>query len=312
LKSNEALSLTPKVQFRGNFGTSLKFLNSKVTGNLFSENSNLSFKTGDCNESDCKKFELQNILIQLPIEHDLSLSTNESILSGDKSKFMRTYGQEMQPNFSIHRLIGNHPFLENQDMDYIKPNGNVPGLQARIEYVRNVFSLNQLKINTLNGFIYGKDILFNVKSGLPQSMEYSAVLQIREMDLKELLHPRSAKKIDDGKIVSDLNVSGHNLLDPIANLNLYFSIYKIGKDFGKSAINVVMSSNYIQDYIVSSYSVDKIEIELSRGLVYANILFRPGLLPSLFTRIEDNKITQERMPLANFLNRAQSEITTYK
>ena len=305
LKSEEFVSLTPKLVFKGNFGTNLSFENSKVIGNLFSENTNLNLKL-----ENSKKLEFQNIQIQLPIEHDLSLSSNESILTGDKSKFLKTYGQEMPANFSIFRVIGTHPLLENQELEYIKPTGNLAGLRARVDYIRNVFSLNQLKINTLNGFIYGKDILFNLKSGLPQDMEFSAILQVREVDLKELLPPKSSKKINDGKIISDLNLSGQNLLDPIPNLNLYFSIYKIGKDFGKSAINIVMSSNYIQDYIVSSYSVDKIEVELSRGLVYANILFKPGILPTLLTKIENNKITQQRMPLANFLSRAEKEITT--
>jgi hypothetical protein len=304
--------LSSGVLYKGNSKIKLSFNKSLVSGEMSSSKTDIKILAGNCPGIECKEFLIQQLQLNLPIEHDLNLGSNQSILSGDISRFVRTYGQDQVHNFSIHRVLGPHPFLEGQVLEFVKPEGTTPGFRGRMDYVRNVFSLNQLKINTLNGFIYGKNILFNTRSGLPQDMEYTATLQVRDMDLKELLHPRSARKIAEGKIVGDLNVSGSNLNNLIPNLDLYFSIYKIGKDFGKSAINIVMSSNYIQDYIVTSYSVDRIEIELARGLVYANILFKPGILPSLLTRIEDNKITQERMPLANFLNRAQSEITTYR
>ena len=160
--------------------------------------------------------------------------------------------------------------------------------------------------------ILGKNILFNIKDANPENMEYMANLQIKNLDLTELLTDSAKKNIDDGKIMADMNISGRNLKEPIPNLNMYFSIYKIGKDFGKSAINVILPPNLLRDYIVSSYSVDKIETELTKGLVYANILFNQGLIPNIFTKIENNKISQERMPLANFLNRAKSEISTYR
>ena len=135
---------------------------------------------------------------------------------------------------------------------------------------------------------------------------------MRDIDLTELIPKDNKKVIDDGKIRGDINFSGKNLKEFIDNTEIYFSVYKIGKDFGKSAINIVSPPNLIRDYIVSSYSVDKIEAELSKGLIYVNILFKPSLLSNLLTKIENNKISMERMPLNNFINRAENEISTYK
>ena len=137
-------------------------------------------------------------------------------------------------------------------------------------------------------------------------------LQVRDIDLTELIPLENRKKIDDGKIRGDINFSGENMTDLVNNTEIFFSIYKIGKDFGNSAINIVSPPNIIRDYIVNSYSVDKIEAELSKGLVYINILFKQGILSNLLTKIENNKISQERMPLNNFINRAQDEFSTYK
>jgi len=117
--------------------------------------------------------------------------------------------------------------------------------------------------------------------------------------------------VDDGKIKADLNISGENLKDPISNVSLFFSVFQIGKDFSKSAVNIVKSTDKITDFFINSYNVDKIEVELNRGLVYAKILFKKSVLNTIVS-IEDDRIQQERFPLSNFLNRAKSELSVYQ
>jgi hypothetical protein len=303
--------IVPYCKYDGRSGVKMALKDNKAIGNIFSENSNLFFGL-KCPGPDCKPFLVSAININLPIEHDITLGFTEKIAEGSKSRFIKNYGQEKPPNFTILKVLGPHPFLEGKYFEYIKPVNNVPAFQGNFEYIRNVFTLNNLKITALNGTIYGKDILFNVGNANPVNMEYSATIQIKDIDLKELLSEKVGKNIDDGKIKADLNLLGKNLSDPLTNTELFFSIYKIGADFGRSAINVVSPPSVLRDFFINRYAVDKVEVELSRGLVYATIDFKSGIMSSLIANIENNRISQERMPLANFLNRANSEISTYR
>ena len=109
-----------------------------------------------------------------------------------------------------------------------------------------------------------------------------------------------------------MNIAGQNLTDPIANLELFFSTFYIGEDFGKSAIRIVSPSNVITDTIINSYRVDKIEVELTKGLVYAVIKFKKSIFNSMIFQVENDMISQERIPLASFLKQTEKELSTYK
>ena len=235
-----------------------------------------------------------------------------SILDGSKDTLIRTKGMEKGNNFSIDSILGNHPIYPETAFPLVQGSIKNSGVVGRIEYLNNLFSISNLVVKTLNGSISSKNIQLNIANGQSNNFEFLGNLQVRDIDLTELIPKDNKKVIDDGKIRGDINFSGKNLKEFIDNTEIYFSVYKIGKDFGKSAINIVSPPNLIRDYIVSSYSVDKIEAELSKGLIYVNILFKPSLLSNLLTKIENNKISMERMPLNNFINRAENEISTYK
>jgi hypothetical protein len=311
LNSNVPDELTKNLLFQGNINITLNLSEDRISGNAKSIKSNLYISGGKCPGAECKIFKLSSINFNIPLEHEFKSGYVDSILGGDKSRMIKAINRTEDNNFSIYSIEGPHPFLESGYFDYVQGTQSIPGISGRIEYINNLLSIPNLKMNLLNGNIIGKDLLFNLKNINPTEMEYNAFLQIKDIDLKELLSDVARKNIDNGKITGDINLSGKNLEDPIQNMEMYLSVFKIGKDFGKSAINVISPPNLIRDYIVNSYSVENIEIQLTKGLVYANILFKPGLLPTLFTQIEDNKISQERMPLANFLNRAKSELSNY-
>lgn len=248
---------------------------------------------------------------EFPFVHDLSVKTTRNLIDGNKEKFIKTYGRIPSPNFTIKQIVGTHPSISGIPFDYVKPKNGQPGLSARIDYSENFLKLEYLKVFTLDGLVNGKDILVNVGEGNPEKMEFSAVLQVKDIDLKQLLPPKRRSKIDDGKIKADLNVSGRNLADPIPNVNLFFSVFQIGGDFAKSAVNIFTPSNVFTDFIYNSYAVDKIEVELSKGLVYAVIQFKRSILNTIIN-LENSQISQQRMPLANFLKRARSEIDAYQ
>ncbi|WP_039940865.1 LIC_11026 family protein [Leptospira alexanderi] len=311
LKSPKAAYLFKGISFEGLFSIQFRLKNSIANGNLISKNSNFGYANAFCPGEDCKLYQIEGLNAEFPFVHDLSVKTTRNLIDGNKEKFIKTYGRIPSPNFTIKQIVGTHPSISGIPFDYVKPKNGQPGLSARIDYSENFLKLEYLKVFTLDGLVNGKDILVNVGEGNPEKMEFSAVLQVKDIDLKQLLPPKRRSKIDDGKIKADLNVSGRNLADPIPNVNLFFSVFQIGGDFAKSAVNIFTPSNLFTDFIYNSYAVDKIEVELSKGLVYAVIQFKRSVLNTIIN-LENSQISQQRMPLANFLKRARSEIDTYQ
>lgn len=316
LNSEKQVELVNGIKFDGKVSIDLNLKDYIAKGKIDSKKTNFVSYSGVCKDNDysaCSLINVNEINIDFPFEHDLKISTTKNLIEGNKIKYISTYGNTLPPNFTIRSVLGTHPYLTTELFKLVQEAGNTPGLTARLDYKENVFTINQLKIAILDGLIFGKDILLNIGNLNLEEMEYASTIQIKDIDLKQLLPTKSRKEIKDGKVKADLNLSGKNLKDPIANLNLFFSVFKIGDDFGKSAIRIVSPPNILTDGIISSYSkVNNIEIELSKGLIYADIVFQRSILSSIFIGIENNKISQERMPLANFLNRAQSEVSKYE
>jgi hypothetical protein len=297
--------------YRGEMYMDLNIKDYDVKGDLISNNSKIVFNNGSCPGNACKIFLIDTLNAEIPIHHDLSIKNTRELIEGDKSRFIKTYGRIPKDNLTIRQVLGSHPSIEGAPFAYVKSSGSYPGLTSRIQYKENYLFIDGIRLSLLDGMVYGKDFIINVGSGDLEKMEYMGSLQVRDIDLRQLLSKDAQDKIDDGKIKADLNLSGVNLDDPIPNINLYFSIFQIGRDFGKSAMNVISTKGAIMDFIIDSYAVDKVEVELSKGLVYADVLFKKSIL-SYVVSLEDSKISQQRMPLANFLKRAGSEISTYK
>lgn len=311
LNSSEKKYLLKGISFKGAFGLNLNIKDYDILGSLKSEASVVSYTNSKCPGDNCKVFLIDGINSNVPIEHSLNHKQNESMIVGDKSIFLKTYGRELPPNISINQVIGTHPNIPDLPFEYIKKQKDGPGFIANIQYKENFLNIEGLRAYSLDGLVSGKNILVNLGSMSPKEMELRGNILVRDIDLKQLMAPKVRDKIDDGKIKADLNISLRDFSEPIANLDLFFSIFQIGKDFGKSALNVISQQNFLIDRIADSYSINKIEISLSKGLVYADVFFRRSLL-SLFINLEDSKISQQRMPLANFLKRAQNEIETYQ
>jgi len=310
--SDNLFEFTNFIKYSGKTKINFDLKNDILDGLLFSDNVNLEINKGECPGINCSIFFINNLYLNIFLNHTLNFKNFYSILEGDKSNLIKTIGMNKEINFKIDNISGSHPIEKGKTFSYIQGNKKSPGITGRIDYNNNMFSVSNFNLKTLNGDISSKNIQINLNKGDLDKIQYLGNLQVRDIDLTELIPLENRKKIDDGKIRGDINFSGENMNDLVNNTEIFFSIYKIGKDFGNSAINIVSPPNIIRDYIVNSYSVDRIEAELSKGLVYVNVLFKQGLLSNLLTKIENNKISQERMPLNNFLNRAQDEFSTYK
>ncbi|WP_411821846.1 LIC_11026 family protein [Leptospira sp. 'Mane'] len=311
LFSPEKKYLLKGTSFSGELALDAQVRDYDVNGSLVSTASGFTYTNNLCPGINCKMFLAENINSNIPFHHNLAWKKQDSLIVGDKSVFIKTYGRTPPPNLSISQIVGTHPYVADVPFVYVKNQPDAPGLSARIDYRENYATIEALKAYTLDGVVLGKNIIFNVGAGQAKDMEFRGNIQIRDIDLKQLMPPKTRDKIDDGKVKADLNLSGRDLTEPVANLDLFFSIFQIGSDFGKSALNVISTQNFLMDRITDSYSVNKIEVSLSKGLVYADVFFRRSLL-SLFANLEDSKISQQRMPLANFLKRAQSEIQSYQ
>ncbi|PJZ68921.1 hypothetical protein CH373_08070 [Leptospira perolatii] len=309
--SKEDSYLAKGLTFKGDLGLNFQLSGTKVSGELKSNDSRVYVSNQLCPGPECKLYRVEGLNAKVPFTHDLAVKETKNLIEGNKRKYVLNYGRIHAPNFTIREILGTHPSLKGLPFEYVKPKGNEPGLEANLEYSENFLTMDFLKVFTLDGEILGKDVIVNVGSGDPEKMEYSLALRVKDIDLKQLLPTKSRANIDDGKIKADVNLSGRNLADPVPNLNLFFSVFQIGRDFGKSAINIVAPSNLLTDFIYTSYAVDKIELELSKGLVYAIIQFKRSVLGTLLINLENNQVSQQRMPLANFLKRAQSEIETF-
>ena len=311
LESDGYKYLTKGIYFRGDIDFDLDIKGAIIQGTLKSKDSGFKI-TQDCPGDNCSETEIAGLKMNIPFLHDINDKTMENLISGNPENFVQNYGLTNPPNFSIDRITSNHPIQKNITFDYVKSSDTLPGISAFLEYKENFLILDNLKISTLDGVIFGKDFIVNVGSGDPSKIQYNAVLQVRDIDLKQILSPASRKKIKDGKLKGDINISGQNLTDPVANVDLFFSIYQIGEDFGRSAVNIVSPTNFVTDRIINSYSVNKIEVEINHGLVYARVLFNKSLMNSLLFQVENDRIQQERIPLANFLKRAKSELSEYE
>ena len=197
----------------------------------------------------------------------------------------------------------------------IYPQGQYPGFGATMSFKDNVFELPNLQIFMLNGTITGQDILFNV-GGAPIStkkMEFTATIQIKELDFKQLMPPSAAATIDDGAVSIDTFIVGKDLSQAIENIQGYVSIYKIGNEFAKQGLKVVKpDSNGFTDLIVdSSIQVQKIDLDLREGLVYSNVYFTRGIFGNIISP-KGNQIKQSRIPITEFFNNVQKEREVYR
>jgi hypothetical protein len=311
LESESYRYLSKGIYFKGDIDFDLDIQGAIIRGAFKSKDSGFKIVEG-CPGENCTETEIAGIKMEIPFLHDIHDKTMENLISGNAESFVQNYGLTKPANFSINRITSNHPIQKGAKFDFVKSTDSLPGISAFLEYKENFLVLDNLKISTLDGVIFGKDFIVNVGSGDLSKIQYNAVLQVRDIDLKQILSPTSRQKIKDGKIKADINITGQNLTDPVANVDLFFSIFQIGEDFGRSAVNIVSPTNFVTDRIINSYSVNKIEVEINHGLVYARVLFNPSVMNSLLFQVENDRIQQERIPLANFLKRAQSELSEFE
>lgn len=262
--------------------------------------------------SNSQNMRVNNVNLDFPFEHDLLKRKTLNLTAANKERIIKNYNFSEPFNFTIESVY--MPLLDKPEpVKLIYPNEEYPGLAATMYYRDNVFEMPAMQINILNGIITARDIIFNVGRIKPEEMEYMARLQIKDIDLKQLMNKENAEAVSDGAIRSDILVAGNRLDQPVENVHGYVSIYKIGEEFGKQALKVVKpdSAGLVDFAVDNSIIVRKINLDLKEGLVYAKVIYRKALFGSIIGP-RGEKIVQERIPITEFMQRATDEAEVYR
>ena len=292
----------------GKLGLQAGFKDDIAKGNLFINQ--FSF-------DDDATTKVKNVNMNFPFKYDLNLTRTLNLTAANKERIIKNYNFTEPFNFTMESLSIADPINKTTKEPFmlIYPQGQYPGFGATMSFKDNVFELPNLHLFMLNGTITGQDILFNV-GGAPIStkkMEFTATIQIKELDFKQLMPPSAAATIDYGAVSIDTFIVGKDLSQAIENIQGYVSIYKIGNEFAKQGLKVVKpDSNGFTDLIVdSSIQVQKIDLDLREGLVYSNVYFTRGIFGNIISP-KGNQIKQSRIPITEFFNNVQKEREVYR
>lgn len=246
-----------------------------------------------------------------PFKHDLRLKKTLNLRAGNKERIIKNYNFNRPYNFTIGGIEIPDPNNKKEWLNLIYARGNYPAIGASMEYKDNVFVMPVMQLYTLNGVVTVSDTLFNLGRLKPSEMEYSSTVQIKDIDLKQLMVKEKADTITDGKLRIDILLTGNRLDKPVENLNGYFSIFRIGPEFADTVMRAVMpkSSNIVNTIAANTAIPKKINIELRDGFVYSDIPIKKGAVGTLL--FSPDEINNRRINIPEFFQRISSEASTY-
>lgn len=257
---------------------------------------------------------VNNININFPFEHDNQYKKTLNLTAANKERLIKNQGGDYKFNFTIDSVEIPNPTRIKEPLKIIYPGGGFSGLSAAMRYKDNVFEMPMMQIFTLNGLVTMQDTVFNVGRGNKSEMQYRTLIQVKDIDLKQLIPSDKAASIQDGKISADALFSASRLKDVLSDTSGYLSVYKIGKQFAKQGVKIVMpDSSPLVNLAVDEWTiVHKFDFEIKEGLAYVKILYTKGALGNLFFGLEGNEIAQERRPIAELFQKAGDEVKIYQ
>jgi len=255
-----------------------------------------------------------NVNLFFPFRHDMLMQKSLNLKSANKERLIKGITKETKYNFTIDSLEIPHPTKVNQPFMLVYPGGDYPGLGATMLYQDNIFEIPSFQVFLLNGLITMQDFYFNVGKGDPSEMEYNLLLKVKNIDLKQLMPAEKAKTIKDGSISMDIMFNGSHLDAPLENLNGYVSVYKMGEEFAKQGVKIIIpDTSAIVDFSIDKGTIiQKMDFELQEGLVYARIFFTKGIVGKSVVSIAGNEILEERIPITEMFERTANEVKVYQ
>lgn len=258
-----------------------------------------------------KKARLRKANLLFPFRHDLKLRKSLNLLAGNKERIIKNYNFNRAYNFTIEKIEIPNPNAKGEWLPIIYPRGTYPAVGGSMEYKDNVFVMPVLQMYTLNGLVTISDTLFNLGRLRPSEMEYSTTIQIKDIDLKQLMVKEKADTISDGKLRIDILFTGNRLDKPIANVSGYLSVFYIGPEFAEMVMRAAnpKASNFISTVASSAATPKRIDIDVKEGFVYTYIPMNVGILGN--TLFAPKEIKNARINIPEFFQRISNEASIY-
>lgn len=257
------------------------------------------------------KVRINKANMDFPFKHDRQLKKTLNLRAGNKERIIKNYSFNKPYNFSIRSIDIPDPNNKKEWLQLVYSRGTYPAVGASMEYKDNVFVMPVLQLYTLNGVVTISDTLFNLGRLKPSEMEYSSTIQIKDIDLKQLMVKDKADTITDGKLRIDMLFTGNRLDKPVENLSGYLSVYRIGPEFAQM---VMRASNPKQANLVSSIASSaakpqRIDIDIKEGFIYTHIPMTPGIVGRIFLSPEE--YNNRRINIPEFFQRISNEAKVY-
>lgn len=255
---------------------------------------------------------VSKINMDFPFKHDLKLKKTLNLRAGNKERIIKNYNFNRAYNFTIQKIEIPDPNKKDDMLAIIYPRGSYPAIGASMEYKDNVFVMPVMQMYMLNGVITISDTLFNLGRLKPSEMEYSSTIQIKDIDLKQLMVKEKADTITDGKLRIDMLFTGNRLDKPIENLNGYLSVFYIGPEFAQM---VMRASNPKQSNVISTLAANaatpkRIDIDIKEGFIYNNIPMNVGIVGNAL--FAPKEVKNDRINIPEFFQRISNEANVYR
>jgi hypothetical protein len=329
------LPVHENLQIDGIFDISARIRPEQIEGNIDIRRFNLIYSNKACVEktAGCTHYYIEDLNFALPFVHRNQLTPirYETMVNPDLIDRFPD-----RPNLTLKSIWSNRSpdgLIVDQGFYFLgaPAAGTRPALEASLTYRQNILESRLLRISTYrplksgektaapvyksaagkeyvsNGTLEVRNLFFNVADLKPESMEYGAYLSIHDLNV-EPYFPKAGSSYD-GVISATANVRGANLADPLRNLNARLAVYRISKDFTGLAVRIMVPSDILARIVNNTLEIPSMSAELRGGLVYTTIQVRSSGVISLSRLVKpaDEMIRQERIPLAEFLERTRRE-----
>lgn len=329
------LPVHENVRLDGTVDISAQIRPEQIAGNIDIRRFNLIYSNTACVQktAGCTYYNIEDLNFTLPFVHRNQMIPvrYETMINPDLIDRFPD-----RPNLTLKSVWSNRSpdgLVVDQGFYFLgAPAGGArPALEANLTYKRNILEGRLLRISTYrplkagektmapvyrtasgtgyvsNGTIELRNLFFNVADMKPASMEYGAHLSVHDLNV-EPYFPKADSSYD-GIISATANVRGANLADAVRNINARLAVYRISKDFTGLAVRIMVPSDILAKLVNNTLEIPAMSAELRGGLVYTTIQVRSSGIVS-FSRLvkpADEMIRQERIPLAEFLERTRKE-----
>jgi len=326
VSSPSLFAIHKNISLQGGLAMDFKIAAAGVRGNVNAKDLSLEI-IASCEEGNvCKKYRFEKVNLTLPIFHDVHLASPAVLTDSPVGQTFDGTTFRGQPNLVVNFIASTH----NPRGEYIKTGyfyagsllpGRDPGITALIEYRKNVFYIKWLRYSmyrpkartgkdvwVTDGRIDGSDLFFNLADLTLRRMEFGGAIQIESLDLEPFLAPTSTSY--DGKVDASLTFRGRDLTNPLYNTDAKFAVYHLSRDISGFAARIAIPA-IIAVAANRTLEIPSVTVELQNGLVYSSIgIAKSADLRSAITFLikpTGEEIRQERIPLAEFLERAKAE-----